>query len=58
MMIQAKQHLQNNNFVILGGFLSPSHDFYVKSKFRATKNWIPKSHRVNIIKQSLENGKK
>lgn len=53
MMEAAKAAVEKKGFQVIGGYLSPSHDEYVKAKTRA--GWIPIYQRLSLLKKTLVN---
>jgi len=56
MFEKAKKYLEERKYVVLAGYLSPSHDFYVEPKLaRSGVTYIPSKHRIEIIRLATKN---
>jgi len=54
MMIFAKQKLEEKDFAVVGGLISPSHDDYVQSKMSSKRvSSIKKFERIDMIRMIL-----
>jgi len=52
-MIKTKEYLENvYNFNVIGGYISPSHDHYVRGKLE--KEFIPSQHRIKTCQKAIE----
>jgi nicotinic acid mononucleotide adenylyltransferase len=51
-MIQAKKAVEENDFTVIGGYLSPGHDEYIYSKIKDKA--IPAYHRIKLINDAVK----
>lgn len=52
MMELARQEVERQGFTVLGGYLSPGHDEYIKAK--TSNQWIPIHHRIALINEATK----
>ncbi|CAF1419027.1 unnamed protein product, partial [Didymodactylos carnosus] len=52
-LMQAKEYLEHQyHYRVLAGYLSPTHDAYVKEKLRY--NHIPSEHRIRMCEEAIK----
>lgn len=52
MMELARQEVEQQGFSVMGGYISPGHDEYIKSK--TGDQWIPIHHRIALINKAIK----
>jgi len=52
MMVNAEKHLSQNGYTVIGGYMSPGHDEYIKHK--TGDNWMPIHDRIRWANEQLK----
>jgi len=55
MFRQAREYLESQGHEIVGGYISPKHDEYVKSKLRPGEPFFNIDQRIGMINQAINN---